>query len=239
MFWAHFHDLCVQKRSCLPWSSDAFWKFSACKFYRKGSGRYSAICESKNEVVCYEVETNFGSFRLSSFIKNVLGAFSRLMLPKMKLFALEFRRILEVFCLRVLQKKFWAQFHDLFVHERSCLAWNSDAFWKFLPCKLYKQSSGSVFSIYESKRKLFAVEFRRILEVLCLQGLQKKFWAQFHDLCVQKWSGLLCNSDAFWKFLSCKLYKQSSGRIFSIYASKNEAVCRGIQTNSGSSLGAS
>jgi len=36
------------------------------------------------------------------------------------------------------------------------------------------------------KMKLFAVQFRRILEVLCLQGLQKKFWAHFHDLCVQK-----------------------------------------------------
>jgi len=23
-FWAHFHDLCVQKRSCLLWSSGAF-----------------------------------------------------------------------------------------------------------------------------------------------------------------------------------------------------------------------
>jgi len=31
------------------------------------------------------------------------------------------------------------------------------------------------------KTKLFAVKFRRILEVLCLQVLQKKFWAQFLD----------------------------------------------------------
>jgi len=23
-FWAYFQDLCVQKRRCLPWSSDAF-----------------------------------------------------------------------------------------------------------------------------------------------------------------------------------------------------------------------
>jgi len=52
----------------------------------------------KNEAVCCEVQTHFGSFHLSSFIKKVLGAFSRSMRPKMKLFALEFRHILEVLC---------------------------------------------------------------------------------------------------------------------------------------------
>jgi len=35
------------------------------------------------------------------------------------------------------------------------------------------------------KMKLFAMEFRRILEVLCLQVLKKKFWAHIPDLCVQ------------------------------------------------------
>jgi len=33
-----FHDLCMQKRRYLPCSSDAFWKFFACKVYRKSSG---------------------------------------------------------------------------------------------------------------------------------------------------------------------------------------------------------
>jgi len=36
------------------------------------------------------------------------------------------------------------------------------------------------------KTKLFEVKFRRILEVLHLQVLQQKFWAQFFHLCVQK-----------------------------------------------------
>jgi len=73
---------------------------------------------SKKEAVCREVQTHFGSFRLASFIKKVLGAFSRFMRPKMKLLAVEFRRILEGLCL---QKKFWAQFHDFCVQRRSCL----------------------------------------------------------------------------------------------------------------------
>jgi len=38
----------------------------------------------------------FGSFRLTNFAKNVLGAFSRFVRPKTKLFAVKFRRILEV-----------------------------------------------------------------------------------------------------------------------------------------------
>jgi len=76
---------------------------------------------SKNEAVCCEVQTHFGGFRLSSLIKTVVGAFSRFMRPKTKLFAMKFRRILEVLCLQDLQKKLWAQFHDLFVEKRSCL----------------------------------------------------------------------------------------------------------------------
>jgi len=38
------------------------------------------------------------------------------------------------------------------------------------------------------KMKLFPVEFRRILEVLCLQVLQKKVLDAIPDLCVQKQS---------------------------------------------------
>jgi len=51
---------------------------------------------------------------------------------------------------------------------------------------LYIKCSGRIYTIYASKTKLFAMKFRRILEVLCLQVLQKRFWVQFHDLCEQK-----------------------------------------------------
>jgi len=70
---------------------------------------------------------HFGSFRLACFLKKVLGAFSRFLRPKMKLFAVKFRRILELLSLQVLQKKFWAQFHDLCVQKRSGLLCSSDA----------------------------------------------------------------------------------------------------------------
>ena len=134
-FWAHFHDLCVQKRSCLPWSWDPLWKLSACEVYQKSSGRTFTIYASKNETVCREVQTHCGSSPPTRFIEKVLGTISRFMRPKTKLFAVKFRRILEVLCLQVLIKKLWAHFPDLCAKKRSCLPWNSDAIWKFSACK--------------------------------------------------------------------------------------------------------
>ena len=86
-FWAHFHDLCFQKRSCLLWGWEAFWKFCACKVYRKNCGRIFMIYASKIEAVCYEVETHFGSSLLTRYTEKILDPFSRFMHPKAKLFA--------------------------------------------------------------------------------------------------------------------------------------------------------
>jgi len=180
--WTHFHDLCIQERSCFPWSSDAVWNFSACKFCRKSSGRiftiyasktklfftwssdvflkFSAckvhsksfgrnftIYASKNEAVFREVQTHARSSLPARFAEKILCAISRLMWPKTKLFAVKFRRMLEVFGLQVLQRKFWAQFHVLCVQKRSCLPWSSDAFSKFSVCKVHRISSGRIFTI--------------------------------------------------------------------------------------------
>jgi len=73
----------------------------------------------------------------------------------MKLFVVEFRRILE-----------------------------------FSTFKVYKKFLGAFSRFVRPKMKLFALEFRRIFEVLCLQVLQKRFWAHIHDLCVEKRSYL-------------------------------------------------
>ena len=80
------------------------------------------------------------------------------------------------------------------------------------------------------KRKRFAVEFRRILEVLRLEGFQIKFWTNVHDLCVQKRSCLQWSSHAFCKLSACTFYIKTSRYNFTIYASKNGAVCCVVQT---------
>ena len=93
------------------------------------------------------------------------------MCPKTKLFAEEFRRILKVLCLRVLQKKLWAQFDNLCVQKWNCLLWNSDAYRKLTASKVYRKISGQIFTIYVSKTKLFAVKFRPILQAFRSQDL--------------------------------------------------------------------
>jgi len=73
--------------------------FSTCKVYKEISERIFTIYMSKNEAVFCEVQTHFGSSLPASFAEKIMGAFSRFMRPNAKLFAVKFRRILEVFAL--------------------------------------------------------------------------------------------------------------------------------------------
>ena len=57
-------------------------------------------------------------------------------------------------------------------------------------------------------------KFRRVLEILRLQGLQKKFWVHFHDSCVQKRSNMLWRLHALWKFSACKVSKKKFSEHF-------------------------
>jgi len=61
--------------------------------YRKGSGHNFTICASRNEAICPEIQTHFGSSPLASLTEKVLGAITQFVRPKMKLFAVKFRRI--------------------------------------------------------------------------------------------------------------------------------------------------
>jgi len=83
-------------------SSDAFWKFSPFKLYKKSYGPIFPIYASKNEAVYREIQTHSGSSLPASFAEKVVGAIPRFMRPKTKLFAVKFRRISEVFALQAL-----------------------------------------------------------------------------------------------------------------------------------------
>jgi len=91
------------------------------RFTKKSYGRNVTIYVSKNEGISCEVQTHLGSFRLARFTQKVLGAFSGLLHPKMKLFAVKFRPNFDVFALHALNKMFWAHFHDLCIQKRSSL----------------------------------------------------------------------------------------------------------------------
>jgi len=101
-FIAQFHDLRVQKRSCLLLSWNVFWNFLLCEAYEESFGYIFTSYVSKNEAVSCEVQMHFGRFHLVRFVKNVSGALSRFMCPKTKLFATKFKRILEVFFVQAL-----------------------------------------------------------------------------------------------------------------------------------------
>jgi len=182
MYGTCFHDWTVLRTQHTE-SSDAFWEFSACKVCKEVLGAFYRLFSLKSKLFEMKIRCIFWVIRLQSVQK-------------------WFGRIFEVFTLQV-KKKFWAHFLDFCVQKRRYFPWSSDAFWKFSACKVYRNSCGRNSTI-----------------------------------CVQNWSGLLWSSDAFRKFSPCKLYKKGSGRIFPIYASKNEAVSRGVQTHFGSSLAA-
>ena len=129
----HFPDLCVQKWSRLPWVSDAFLKFSTCESCRKSCGRNSTIYAPKNEAVCCEVQTHFGTYAFQALWKSS-GCIFPSYASKMKLFTVRFRRILEVFASQVSWKKLWVHFAELCVQKWSCLLWGSDAFCKLSAC---------------------------------------------------------------------------------------------------------
>jgi len=58
------------------------------------------------------------------------------------------------------------------------------------------------------KTKLFAVKFRRIFEVLCLQVLQKRFWAHYHDF-ASKNEAVCCEVQTdFGSFLNASFMKK-------------------------------
>jgi len=62
-FRVHYHNLCVQKLNCLPWCSDAFWKFSACKVCREFWTNFHGLCVHKRTCYC-EVQMHLEGFCL-------------------------------------------------------------------------------------------------------------------------------------------------------------------------------
>jgi len=153
--------------------------FSKCK-----------IAAFKNEAVFCEIQCHVQKFLACKFCRKSSGRNFRFMCPKAKLFVVKFRRMLEVLDLQVLQKKFWAQFsvyaskhkfvyREIQTHVRS-----------FRPASFAEKVLGAYLRFMFPNTKLFAVKFRRIFEVLRLQGSQNKFWAHIYDLFVQKRSCL-------------------------------------------------
>ena len=80
-FWAHFHDLCIQKRSCFPWSWDTFFEFCAFNVNKKCFGRIFTIYASKNEEFCCQWDA-FWKFSACKICKNIFWCIFTIYAPK-------------------------------------------------------------------------------------------------------------------------------------------------------------
>jgi len=119
--WGHFLDLCVQNKNCLLLSSDAFWKFSACKFCRKSSWRNFTIYASKNVIVCCKFRRISEVLLLHGLQKKLWVEFHNLCVQKRSCLLLSsdaFRK----FSPCKLYKKFQCRIFTLFVSKNKAVA---------------------------------------------------------------------------------------------------------------------
>ena len=141
------------------------------------------------------------------------------------LFAVTLRCILKVLRLQCLKEKILGPF-SRFMRPNTKLFAVKLTRCGSTPLAFFTRKIMGTFSWFmRPKTKLFAVRWRRTLEALRLQGLQKKFWARFHDLCIRKRSCLLWCLYAFGTFSPCKVYETCSGRIFTISCVHKSLLC--------------
>jgi len=120
-FWAHFHDLCVQKKSCLLWSSHAFRKFPHCQVCEICSGQILMVHVNENDAVCRAVQTQFRSIPLARLMKSSERIFMIYVSRKQTFLTSTF--------LWKLCKMLWARFTFLCAHQS--LLHCSGSLWSF------------------------------------------------------------------------------------------------------------
>jgi len=85
--------------------------------------------------------------------------------PKTKLFVVGFRCILEVFSMQALSKKFWVHFSNFWSKNEAVCREVQTHFRRFLLARFTQKVVAAIPQFMRTKTKLFAVTFRRILEV--------------------------------------------------------------------------
>ena len=153
-FRAHFHDLCVQKQRILPW------------IRRILDVRRLLDLQKNFRLHLYDLRVQkrsclpWSSDRFRKFF--LMGAFSRFWGPNMKLFAIAFRCILEIFALWCLRQKFWAHF-SIFASKTKTVCCEVQTHFGRSPLARFTTKFLGPFSpCMCPKMKLFSVKFRRI-----------------------------------------------------------------------------
>jgi len=157
-------------------SSDAFWKFSACKIYNDVLGAVSQFLRLKAKLFAMKFRCIFCVIHLQSLQKCFGRIFSIFSIFACKNEALcsEVQTHLEVFTLKV-QKKSSGRIFKIFASKNEGISRHVQThFGSSLPASFTEKVLGAIPRFVRPKTKLFAVKFRRILEVLCLTRFMKK-----------------------------------------------------------------
>ena len=165
-FWAHYHEVCVWKRSCLPWSSGAFLKFIACKFCRKGSGRIFTIFASKNETLSWSWDAVW-KFSLCEVYKKFWAHFHDLCVQKRSCFPWSLP----------LETASFVSSGKL--HCVSCEACHRNYRVVIIIIVIIRQWQIALSRFLRPTPMLFTGKFRRILEVFSMQSLWKSSGRNF------------------------------------------------------------
>jgi len=104
------------------------------------------------------------------FMKKALGALSRFLRPKTKLFAVKFRRIFKVLCLQGSQKSYGRIFRTYVSENEAVCSQVQTHFGSYLAASFAEKVLGTYSRFLRPKTKQFAVKFRRISEVFPVQA---------------------------------------------------------------------
>ena len=176
------------------------------RFTEKLWAHFHDLCARKRRYFLWSSDV-FWRFSAYKVYKKYLGALSRFVCPKTKMFAMKFRCILEVLRLQGLQKNFGRTF-------KICVSKNEDVchdmkfrcILEVLRLQGSQKNFGCTFKIYASNNEAIFCEVQSHFGSFPLARFTKKFLAHFQEICVQKRSCLLWSSGAVWTFLLFCLY---------------------------------
>ena len=184
MFWAHFHNFCVQKRNCLPWSADVFWTFSPCKL-KKSSGRIFKIFESKNEGISREVQTLFWKFSVSKFYRKGSGRNFTICASKNEAVCCKVETHFGYPLSSEVCEKSSGRIFPIFASKNEAVCrWVQMHLGSFLHASFTKKVVGAFFQFLVQKRSSLPWSSDAFWKFSACKIYRKKFWAQFHDISV-------------------------------------------------------
>jgi len=141
--------------------------------------------------------------------------------------------------MQALQKKLWVHFSNFWSKNEAVCREVQTHFGSSLPARFTEKSSGRSFTIYLSKNEAVCCEVQMHFGSFRLTRFTEKVLAAFSRFVRPKPKLFAVKFRRILTFSPGMLYIKCSGRIFTICASKNEAICCEVQTHFGSSLSAS